>query len=522
MGAKRPQAPASSSSESEEEEEENHNPPSKKLAATAPNAAASSSSSGSESESEEEEENPKPPLKKTSPKKPTPSPAAPSPAPDQDSSESDGSDEEAEGEDKGSKSAKQPPAKPKQQETAAAAPAAAPASASAGKVPEKSDSESESESDSGETGSDSDSPIKEPKPKSRPTRGPDPSIKPITSKPMEDSPKLKKTIPAKPSPSPLSSPAKPSAAKRSAPASDVNGKDSKRRRGGAHSDNEEDEAGKKSFARVWNEEDEIVFLKCIVDGMKTGSRRVDDVGALYEAVRNSLNFDVTRGQIANKIRTLKKKFNNTKRTKKGGKEPNFAKAHDKEVFELSNKIWGDQAEENHDKILDSKVISGNADGKSKKQTRTKAAAEEITSPLKAVPEANKPVAAGKSVVVVTAEKPVAAVAEKPVVEAAEKQVVPAEKQVLAAAAEEESCRYPCIVEALNCSQNSWLDSWSKVEVRRALALVSDSKASELERKWRKLHMLQLEAIKMHSGLIQELVDLIRDALMSEDGHALAE
>ncbi|CAN7059570.1 hypothetical protein BRARA_D01197 [Brassica rapa] len=104
-----------------------------------------------------------------------------------------------------------------------------------------------------------------------------------------------------------------------------------------------EETKKSCFQRVWTGEDEIAVLQGIIDfKTETGSSPYDDKNALYDLVKKSVSFDVTKTQFMEKIRALKKKFeNNLGRGKKKGKDPSFSKAHDRKAFDLAKLVWGD-------------------------------------------------------------------------------------------------------------------------------------------------------------------------------------
>lgn len=105
------------------------------------------------------------------------------------------------------------------------------------------------------------------------------------------------------------------------------------------------EEGKKNyFQRVWREEDEITVLQGIIDYQnETGLSAFDDKAALYELMKKSISFEVTKVQFLEKIRGLKKKYDNNRgKEEKRGETPSFSKPHDLEVFRLSKFVWGDE------------------------------------------------------------------------------------------------------------------------------------------------------------------------------------
>ncbi|CAH8294912.1 unnamed protein product [Eruca vesicaria subsp. sativa] len=101
------------------------------------------------------------------------------------------------------------------------------------------------------------------------------------------------------------------------------------------------EATKKNyFQRVWTKGDEIVLLQGLVDYKNENGS--DDKKALYELLKDSISFKVTKTQFLEKIRSLKRKFdNNLGKEKKKGEALVFSNPHDLEAFRLSKFVWGD-------------------------------------------------------------------------------------------------------------------------------------------------------------------------------------
>ncbi|EOA36119.1 hypothetical protein CARUB_v10011873mg [Capsella rubella] len=126
----------------------------------------------------------------------------------------------------------------------------------------------------------------------------------------------------------------------------VSGEDDKKNAGGC------EETKKTYFQRVWTEDDEIAVLKGLMDYK-------NDTGL----VKKSVSFDVSKIQFMEKLRSLKKKYENNVGKAKNGEEPSFAKAHDRKTFELSKLAWGANG-----MALDSAVKSN---GKSKKSSKSK-------------------------------------------------------------------------------------------------------------------------------------------------------
>lgn len=103
----------------------------------------------------------------------------------------------------------------------------------------------------------------------------------------------------------------------------------------------EDDSKKQLFQRLWSEDDEIVILKGLIDyKSETGESLIADMGAFHEFIKKSLHVDVTRAQLVDKIRRLRKKYVNNASREKGGKDRSFSKSHEREGYELSKLIWG--------------------------------------------------------------------------------------------------------------------------------------------------------------------------------------
>ncbi|ANM60796.1 DNA-binding storekeeper protein-related transcriptional regulator [Arabidopsis thaliana] len=113
----------------------------------------------------------------------------------------------------------------------------------------------------------------------------------------------------------------------------VSGEEEKKKSGGGG-----EETKKTYFQRLWTEDDEIVVLQGLIDDKKdTG---VSNTNKVYELVKKSISFDVSKNQLMEKLRALKKKYENNLGKAKDGVEPTFVKPHDRKAFELSKLVWG--------------------------------------------------------------------------------------------------------------------------------------------------------------------------------------
>ena len=63
-----------------------------------------------------------------------------------------------------------------------------------------------------------------------------------------------------------------------------------------------------------------------------------NVAAFYEFVKKSLHMEVTKAQLVDKMKRLRKKYRNNVGRGKKGKDPTFSKPHERKTYELLKKI----------------------------------------------------------------------------------------------------------------------------------------------------------------------------------------
>ena len=178
---------------------------------------------------------------------------------------------------------------------------------------------------------------------------PTPNIKPIATKPMGETSNIKK-----PRSKPLASAVKASSAKRPSE-SEQELKEAKRPKNKAGEEGiataavvEEvkktgEDAKKQLFQRLFSEDDEIAVLKGMLEySEKKGADPIADMNAFYDFVKKSIHTDVTKAQLMDKIRRLRKKFENNAGKGKKGEDRTFSKPHEQKAFKLSKMIWGEE------------------------------------------------------------------------------------------------------------------------------------------------------------------------------------
>lgn len=154
---------------------------------------------------------------------------------------------------------------------------------------------------------------------------------------MGDPTKPKKTTNSKPS---AATPVAKPSAKRAIEVVEQNGsKDSKSKKKKVSNGDADNEEKKSAVVRLWSEDDEIAILQGMVDyWSKKGADPYADMGAFHEFIKESLHVDVSKNQLTDKIRRLKKKYQNN--VEKNGEDAVFSRPHEYKSFELSKKIWG--------------------------------------------------------------------------------------------------------------------------------------------------------------------------------------
>ncbi|GMJ05379.1 hypothetical protein like AT1G61730 [Hibiscus trionum] len=301
-----------------------------------------------------------------------------------------------------------------------------------------------------------------------------PDVKPIASKPMEDM-NAKKIRSNKP----VASPIRASSSKRPGEV-EQDAKEAKRPKKKAGEEGtimtpavEEvkktgEDAKKQLFQRLFSEDDEIALLRGMLDySAKKGADPCADMNAFYDFVKKSIHTDVTKAQLMDKIRRLKKKFENNAGKGKQGEDRTFSKAHEQNAFELSKKIWGKEG------------ISG----------KVESSAAKSNGKAKAI---NKPVAALKAEVHSSPDKKVDV-------------VVPME-----------------VDKVSKSSGTSLFDkrfgvaSLEEEVLKNRSDIVDSEKKAALDARWRKFQMAELELFIERSELVKEQAKMLLESYKSED------
>ncbi|KAI3716911.1 hypothetical protein L1987_68137 [Smallanthus sonchifolius] len=218
---------------------------------------------------------------------------------------------------------------------------------------------------------------------------------------------------------------------------------------------------KQLFQRLWSVDNEIELIQGMIDYVEEkGKDPLADVNDFYEFVKKSLHVDVNDKQVVTKARRFKKKFeNNVARVESKGKVRSFSNPHEKKMYELSKKVWGNGSNSNV-------VMSA----RSKK--------------VKVTPKTNKshkPVGSGNGNVV------------------NEVNAIMVERKVM----------QPVRLDHLG---SMGLPVTDEMIMSKGLELVSGSKRVEMEEKWRNLKVLELEHFLKKVDVLKEQAEVVLNAI----------
>lgn len=93
---------------------------------------------------------------------------------------------------------------------------------------------------------------------------------------------------------------------------------------------------RKLFERIWSEDDEITLLKGLIEYSAKELNPSSNRDGFHDFIQKSIHVEVTKSKLGDKIRKMKKMYK--KKQEKGLKI--FNTDHQRSVFQLSEKLWG--------------------------------------------------------------------------------------------------------------------------------------------------------------------------------------
>uniref|UniRef100_A0A0V0ILV0 Putative neurofilament heavy polypeptide-like n=1 Tax=Solanum chacoense TaxID=4108 RepID=A0A0V0ILV0_SOLCH len=244
-----------------------------------------------------------------------------------------------------------------------------------------------------------------------------------------------------------------------------------------------EEEEKKSAATprsLWSDDDQLALLKGIaeykaVKGMEPSA----DMSVFHEFIRGKLQVEVSKKQLREKVRRLKKKYLTNV---KGGEEPVLMKGQDFLVFEHSKRIWG--APETTDGVKE--IVTNSTNGKAKKTVEVKKSSEPKRSAKVSKPKDDEKHK--------EEEKQVA------VKEVVKEDIVKGDQQDF-------QSKYP----RLAASLETMYPNGSSL-LKENMSLIATDKAKVLEEKWKKLEDDEAALMVKRLDLIAEHYRLVVDAM----------
>ncbi|KAM7530751.1 hypothetical protein LguiB_034161 [Lonicera macranthoides] len=243
----------------------------------------------------------------------------------------------------------------------------------------------------------------------------------------------------------------------------------------------EDDQKKQLFQRLWSEEDEIAILKGIMEyTSKKGADPMSDMHAFYDFIKKSIHCDVTKNQLAAKVRRLKKKYENNA-SKEKGKDRTFSKQHEQKAYDLSKKIWGKKG--NTIGEVDGSTKVNNGSEKKNQNQNQRASSIKVNGPEN---KNQKPKVERVSMADVKKDEPVVEI---------EPNGAPSR--------------------AIEFGGSISDVKFQEEIMRNGVELIKGDKKKELDEKWKKQRVLEAEVYLKRLDLIREQMNLVLEALKSD-------
>ncbi|XP_010323794.1 STOREKEEPER protein isoform X1 [Solanum lycopersicum] len=250
-----------------------------------------------------------------------------------------------------------------------------------------------------------------------------------------------------------------------------------------------EEEEKKSAATprfLWSDDDQLALLKGIVEYKEVeGMEPNADMSAFHEFIKGKLQVEVSKSQLSEKLKRLKKKFLTNV---KGGEEPVFMKDQDFSVFQHSKRIWGAPGTSNGVK----EILTNSTNGKAKKAVEIKKSSEPKESAKVSKPKDD--------------EKHKEVEEQVAVKEVVREDIVKDDHQDF-------QSEYPRLAASFEsmAGMSAMYPNGSSF-LKEKLSLIATDKAKELEEKWKKLEDDEAALMVKRLDFIAEHYKLVVDAM----------
>ncbi|KAK3121930.1 hypothetical protein QOZ80_8BG0662920 [Eleusine coracana subsp. coracana] len=264
----------------------------------------------------------------------------------------------------------------------------------------------------------------------------------------------------------------------------------------------------KRLPRVWSPEDEVTILRALIAFRGKKGRlpsSIQDTAKLEGQIRGKLTAKASTTQLSDKIRRLKHKYKLLAIRAKKGREPDLSTDRDRDVYELSKKVWGSVSIDGFNEVGGSHTYENAGDEESNEEQEIEESDEGMESGWDVRYRPNKkPKAIGfengnKNTIVANGNAFGTGGRSKT-------------SQAGASGAgkdDSEKGMYPYLWEAV---EELSKDHPSGKVFRKAFSVLEKSKARAIEEKLRKFRMSEIRQQLRRMDLMKETVTMVLDAL----------
>ncbi|OIT00167.1 PREDICTED: STOREKEEPER protein-like [Nicotiana attenuata] len=257
---------------------------------------------------------------------------------------------------------------------------------------------------------------------------------------------------------------------------------------------EEKKSAATTPSRLWSDEDQLAILKGMAEfkAQKGSEPNATDMSAFHDFIKGKLQVEVSKSQVTDKLRRLKKKFVTNMKI---GEEPVFSKPHDYLMFEFSKKIWGDAGTSNTNGVNEN--VNNGTNGKAKKTV-------DVVKKSTAEPK--------RSAKISTFTKPKDD--EKPKEDEKRAAVKEVDKEDVVVKGDDRQdfrSKYPNLAASFSLPAMSSIFPNGVDIFKENMSLIASDKAKVLEEKWKKLHDDEHDLMLKRLDLIREHYKLVVDA-----------
>ncbi|KAK3123631.1 hypothetical protein QOZ80_8AG0633860 [Eleusine coracana subsp. coracana] len=266
----------------------------------------------------------------------------------------------------------------------------------------------------------------------------------------------------------------------------------------------------KRLPRVWSPEDEVTILRALIAFRGKKGRlpsSIQDTAKLEGQIRGKLTAKASTTQLSDKIRRLKHKYKLLAIRSKKGREPDLPTDRDRDVYELSKKVWGSVSIDGFNEVGGSHTYENAGDEESNEEQEVEESDEGMESGWDVRYRPNKK---PKAIGFQNGNKN-ATVANGNAFGTGDRSKTSQVVVVVGGGGKDdpEKGMYPYLWEAV---EELSKDHPSGKVFRKAFSVLEKSKARAIEEKLRKFRMSEIRQQLRRMDLMKETVTMVLDAL----------